>query len=186
MSWTKTSWDWKSWETWNKVSLPCCCSSPTFFSHKFTQCHTFPRNILPRNVPFQWKTSSVTIFFSQLWLWPARSHGDPLGRAQCICLGVQHPFKRWCYRLRIDSMGPNISAAKMRRIFFFGFFGIVSVQCQGILRTFVSTALQNLRHCPHGPILRSDISRTRAIPAEPNHEAKLWRKWNKRGFEQWN
>lgn len=86
-------------------------------------------------------------FSSQLWLWPARPHGDPLGRAQCICLGVQHPLKRWCCRLRIDSMGPNISAAKTRRsrIFFF-FFGIVSVQCQAIMRIFVSTALQNLRY----------------------------------------
>ena len=121
MSWTKRSWDWTTWETWNKVSLSCCCSSPTFFSHKFTQHHTFPRNILPWNVPFQWKTASVTNFFSQLWLWAARPHGHPLGRAQCICLGVQHPLKRWCYRLRIDSTGPNISSAKMRRrmIFFF-------------------------------------------------------------------
>lgn len=111
-----------TWETWNKVRLSCCCSSLTFFSHKFTQRHTFPRSILPWNIPFQWKTASVTIFFSQLWLWPARPHGVPLGRAQCIYLGVQHPLKRWSCRLRIDSMVPSISAAKMRGGWFFFFW----------------------------------------------------------------
>lgn len=85
-------------------------------------------------------------FSSQLWLWPARPHGDTLGRAQCICLGVQHPLKRWCCRLRIDGMGPNISAAKMRRRGIFFLVGIVSVQYQAIMRIFVSTALQNLRY----------------------------------------
>lgn len=101
-------------------------------------------------------------------------------RAQCICLGVQHPLKRWCYRLRIDSMGPNISRKKKKGGgYFFLFIGIVSVQCQGILRTSVSAALQNPRRMHTWLKLRSNISRTSAIPVELNHETKLWRKLNR-------
>lgn len=175
-----------TWETWNKVRLSCCCSSLTFFSHKFTQRHTFPRSILPWNIPFQWKTASVTIFFSQLWLWPARPHGDPLGRAQCIYLGVQHPLKRWSCRLRIDSMVPSISAAKMRGGWFFFFLALFQYNARVFGEHLSALLSKTWGACTHEMILRSDISRTNTIPVEQNHETKLWRKLNKWVSEQWN
>lgn len=99
------------WETWNGISPTCCCSSLTFFSHKFTQHHTFPRNISPWNGPFQWKTASVTISPAIFGCCQQSPMGILRGE-MCICLGVQPSFKRWCCRLRIDSMVSNVSPAK--------------------------------------------------------------------------
>lgn len=106
-------------------------------------------------------------FFSQLWLWPARAHGDPLGRAQCICLGVQHALKRWCYRLRIDSMGPNISAEKNEEEED-DFFSLAFLQHNArIFWEHVSALLSKTwRTGTHGLTLRSDISRTNTILVE--------------------
>ena len=145
-----------------------------------------PKKHFAWNIPFQWKTASGTNFFNQLWLWPARPHGDPLGRAQCICLGVQYPLKRWCYRLRIDSMEPNISAAKMRRRMIFFFLALFQYNARVLWEHLSALLSKTWSTCTHGLILRSDTSRTSEILVELDCVTKLWRTWNERGFEQWN
>lgn len=133
--------EWTNWKTWNKVRFSCCCSSLTFFSHKFTQRHMFPRNILPWNVPFQWKTASVTIFFQPALTVASKGPWGSSGESSVHLLGSTACPQKMVLQIKNRQHGTQHLSWKKWGGGWFFFFSVSSAQCQDILRTCVSTAL---------------------------------------------
>lgn len=149
---------------WNRVSFSCCCSSLTFFSHKFTQRHMFPRNILPWNIPFQWKTASVRIFFFQLALTLAsKGPWGSSGECSVYLLGSTACPQKMVLQIKNRQHGTQHLWWKMRRRRIF--FSLALLQHNArILWEHVSALLSKTWSTrTHGLILRADISRTSTI-----------------------